>query len=108
LTSLYAQYVLEREGFETIENDYGFATFKIEEDECYIRDIFVKKEHREKSIASELADFIMDRARTAGCRYLTGSVFADEDGTPSLKVLLAYGFSLSNVEGDMIYFKKEI
>lgn len=106
--SLYADYVWEREGFETIEDEYGFATFKVDGEGCYIRDIFVSKTMRCTAHASGYADQIAGKARERGCTYLTGSVFADCDGTASLKVLLAYGFKLSHALDDMIYFRKEL
>jgi GNAT superfamily N-acetyltransferase len=104
--SLYAQYVKEREGYDTIEDEYGFATFKIDGEECYIRDIFVVNGFREHGSAAKLADFIADHAKKVGCTHLLGSVYVDEQGTASLKVLLGYGFKLSHADGNMIYFKK--
>ncbi len=113
--SLYADYIREREGFETIEDDKGFATYKFNYTRdcdghcyCYIRDIFVKPEFRRSRAASHYADLISEKARLADFTHLLGSVYIDEEGTTSLKVLLGYGFKLSHTDGNLIYFKKEL
>lgn len=108
--SLYAEYIKERENFEIIEDERGFATFKtFENGECYIRDIFVRKEYRKSNIASMYADQITEIAKRRGCTYLTGTVSPKANGsTISMAVLLGYGFKLLDSQNDKIVFIKEI
>ena len=109
MESNYALYIKEREGKEIIEDSKGFATFTINEDNCYIVDIFVKEEYRQENIASKYADEITMIAKENGCKYLTGSVCPKAHGSDtSLKVLLAYGFKLESSVNNFIYFRKEI
>lgn len=107
--SLYGDYIKEREDFDIVENKFGFATFKITGEECYIRDIYVMPEFRQLDIASGLANQVTDIAKENGCKWLLGSVAVNSKGsTPSLKVLLGYGFDLFSYQNGLILFKKEI
>lgn len=109
MKSLYAQYILEREDFEIIESEKGFATFQIKDGLCYIRDIFVKRELRDKRVAADMADQITLIAKERGCVELIGSVCPEARGaTSSLKVLLAYGFKLKSSQNNLILFTKGI
>lgn len=109
MKSLYAQYIKEREDYETIETSFGFASFKIENEDCYIRDIYVHPDYRKDHAASILADQVVVLAKKQGCRRLLGSVCPETNGsTTSLKVLLSYGFQLLKAEDNFISFSKEI
>lgn len=107
--SLYGQYIQEREGKSIVENECGFATYKIFGDECYIVDIFIKKEHRRSSQASSLADHISAMAKEAGCKYLTGTCVPSTSGaTESMKAMFGYGFKLHACVEDKIILIKEL
>ena len=102
-----ASYFSEREGFESIVTDEGFATYRINGEECYIRDIWVHKDFRKKGVASEMADDIARIAITKGCKFLTGSVsVTDPNSTANTMVLLAYGFKIESVVNYGIVFRK--
>jgi GNAT superfamily N-acetyltransferase len=104
-----AQYFREREDFDCILRDEGFATYKISGDECYIKDIFVSADYRKKGIAAEMADDIARIAIAKGCKYLTGSVCTTANGAhASLLVLLAYGFKIHSAVQYGIYFRKTL
>jgi hypothetical protein len=102
-----AAYLKEREGFDSIINDMGFASYRISGDECYIRDIFVYPDFRKSNVASEIADEIARIAIISGCKYISGSVSTLANGaTDSTKVLLAYGFKIhSAIEGGILFRK---
>ena len=107
--SLYKDYIKEREGFECLENDLGFASYKITGEECYIRDIYVVPEKRKSDEATMLATLIEDKAIAQGCKWLTGTVDPRfESRTTSTKVLLAYGFKIHSVSSNSIVFVKEL
>lgn len=109
MSSHYANYIKEREGLGIVEDSRGFATYKISGEECYIKDIFVKACFRTQSVASEFADKITEIAKSSGCKYLTGTVVPQAEGsTISLKVLLGYGFKLLSSKENLIIFIKEI
>ena len=107
--SLYGEYILEREGYSIVETAAGFATFKVNGVECYLRDLYVKPQFRKDGVAAALADEVQKRAKEMGATILLGSVCVGMLGdTDSLKVLLAYGMKMCGVNGDFIYFNKEI
>lgn len=105
----FAAYLKEREGVELLETDDGFAIFNIKGEECYIRDIYVWPELRQKGIASRLADEISSIAKLAGCKILTGSVCPTLKGsTTSIDVLRGYGFKLHSATNNLIFFSKDL
>lgn len=112
MTSLYSKCIMEKEGKEIIEEEHGYATYEfLEDNTCYIVDIFVEKEYRNDLYASKLADKITDIAKERGCTMLVGSVCLDMGGVDSsVKVLHKYGMRISHIDDNdnMIYFKKEI
>jgi GNAT superfamily N-acetyltransferase len=108
--SQYAEYLRERTYDQIIETEKGFVTWRhLEEKRVYIVDIFVHRDFRGKGVASELADEVVKMAKKAGCKELIGIVaVAAKNSTDSIKVLLAYGMTLSGVTADGVIFRKEI
>lgn len=107
--SLYGQYLKEREGFEIIENDYGFASYKCIGQECYLRDLYVVPNKRKSHVASDLADQICEIGKQNGCKYLSGSVSPeDPNATRNIQVLIAYGMRLVRSTNDLLWFIKEL
>ncbi len=107
--SLYADYLHETGQKHILEREWGFATYHIRGQECYIEDIYVTEEKRKQHSASELAQHIETIAKAAKCKYLTGSVnTAIKDPTTSMKVLLAYGFKFLRSEPAIVWFVKEL
>lgn len=107
--SHFANYLKERSNEDLLEFEEGFVSYKIFGQECYIKDIYVAPEHREKGLASSIADEVTKIAKEAGCKFLTGSVCPSaKNSHVSLLVLLGYGMRLLRAEHDMVYFIKEI
>lgn len=107
--SLYASYISEREIGNVLETDRGFATYFINGQECYIRDIYVLPDFRQTNEAAKMADKISTIAKERGCSHLLGTVVPQaNNSTTSIKVLLSYGFKLLRSETSMIYFIKEL
>lgn len=107
MPSHYALYLKERENLEVLETIEGFAVYAIIKEECYIRDIYIQPEYRQKGAASKIADAIAIIAKEKGCKILTGSVDPIAKGsTESLKVLLGYQMSLHSISNGLIFFTK--
>lgn len=107
--SMFAKYKFEREGIRTIETEWGFATYLMGEEECYIQDIYVIPPARKSGQAIKLADTIAEIAKRNGCKILTGSVdIRSRTATESTKVLLAYGMKISHINDPMIIFCKDL
>lgn len=107
--SLYGDYIKEREGKEILENEHGFFTYKIDGDECYIEDIFIKKESRLNGIGKKMALTISEIAKANGCRFLTGTCIPSTNGaTDSMKAMLSFGFKIHSATNDRIVLWKEL
>lgn len=107
--SLWARYREERGEAKFIEYDWGFISYSINGEECYIQDYYIIPEKRGEGLAWKLAKEVEKRALDAGCKYLTGSVIVgSKDDTKSLKILLHYGMKLLSVNGNIIYMIKEL
>lgn len=107
--SLYAQYVIERERAEIIEQDWGFAVYKLHKDHVYLQDIYVIEQERKNGRGVELMNEVASRAKMAGLTQMIGSVapstpFADS----MLKIMQGLGFKLLSASEDMVYLIKEI
>ena len=106
---LLASYFKEREDFDSLVTEEGFATYKIFGEECYIRDIFVQPDYRKRGYASVLADSIAHIAKQKGCKFLSGSVSTTANNTTaSTKILMAYGFEIVKAVNDGIWFRKDL
>lgn len=107
--SQYADYIKEREDFNTIETSYGFITYKIQGDECYARDIYVAPQFRSYKTAYLLIEAVRWAAKAAGCRYLLGTINPETRGAGrSLKLMQYYGFKEIKQVNDLIVLQKEI
>lgn len=107
--SNYGLYISEREGFDIVESDKGFATFKISGEECYIRDIYIRPEFRDKDIAKQTLDKVCEIAKSKGCTHITGSIDTnDKNATNNLKAAFVYGYKILRNSYSMIMLIKEI
>ena len=108
-TDLWSMYFKEREGYDVIDTGKGVASYIINGETCYIRDIFIHPDYRHTGEGSLIADAITVNAREKGCKYLTGSVVPSTNGaTLSLFAMLKYGFKLKEAQQDFIILIKEI
>lgn len=104
-----AAYLKEREGFDSIIKDEGFAAYRIEGDTCQIYDIFVHSDYRMKNIATEMAQEIEAIAKRSGCTYLTGTtITTGRNSTESVKFILSYGMKIHGTVQNAIIFRKEL
>jgi len=107
--SLYAQYLAERSNVNIIEKDTGYITYIFTKDYCYIEDIYVVPEARGTKLASNLAKEVAEEALKHGYKKLLGSVCISANGAErNVAYMLNYGYKIKSLEGDMIYFIKDI
>lgn len=107
--SLYAEYLKEREDFETIESEDGFIVYRIYGTQIFIRDLYVKVEKRNQGEGTRLAHLLVEIGKREGCTSLATSVCPTAGGsTVSLKAILAYGFELQRSTENLIFLQKKI
>lgn len=109
MASLFAKYKKEREGTIVIETSKGFVTALELENHFYIEDIYILPEFRRAKEATKLTDRMVEKAKKLGYKKLLGSVDIKANNcTESLKAVLSYGFKLYSIDGNTIYFEREI
>lgn len=107
--SLWAEYVKETLGREVIETDYGFASYHVRGDDCYLEDLYVVPEFRRAGGATRLGELVREKAIKAGCKSLTTTVNCTfKDPSTSLKACLSYGFQIHQTGQNFIVLRKEI
>lgn len=110
--SHYADYLKEAFNREVIEDERGFISFYILPEMptvCCFLDIYVAPKFRGMDEANTLEELAIDWAREHGCQKVLGSLNM-KISTPerSMKKFLKYGYKLSHVNGDFMYFIKDI
>jgi N-acetylglutamate synthase-like GNAT family acetyltransferase len=111
LSKMFEDYAEERGfGIRIFETEYGFATYYLNEDSCYIEDIYVIPDKRKSYIASKMADEISKIAKQKGICLLYGSVNKlAKSADASRKVLVCYGFTkLEQDDEELEWYIKEI
>lgn len=111
--SLYANYIKERLNDDIIETNDGFLTYRYIDWEgqkaVYIIDLYVIPSKRQSGLATQLANTVIDEAKTKGCTIAIGSVSTvTKTKDQSVKVLIAYGMKEVVQGPDYIYFSKPI
>lgn len=107
--SLWADYQKERLGYDSIETESGFVTFKITGAVCEIFDIYVRPEDRRGRKAWALVDEVVETARQQRATLLVGYIWPNLPGAEgSMSAHLAYGFRLGSSENGKIIMTKDI
>lgn len=106
---MWSLYVKEKSGVETVSDEHGFLCYKIHGEECYLEDIFILPEYRQRGIGSDLLDKVTEIAKEAGCRFLSSCIRPSEStSTLSMKAHLSKGFRIYSSHENRILMIKEI
>jgi ribosomal protein S18 acetylase RimI-like enzyme len=107
--SLYAEYLKELENRDTVEHEWGFATFSTNGDFCYLDNIYVKPDHRRSRLATALANEVELIAKSRGCKILIGTIVPSLPGsTDRLVAALSFGLKLQSSRDNFIFLQKDI
>ncbi len=108
--SLFGIYVQETMGFDIIENEKGFITYKfLENDDCYVDHLFIHPGFRQSGEGTALGLQITTLAKDAGCKRLVANVNTKfKYPTQAIKAFLAFGFKIDFAIKDFICISKEI
>ena len=109
MESNYAKYIREREGLSIIEHEFGFVTYSINKNICFIHDLFIVPESRRLGLASHICNQVVKNAIEKNCDILKGSVCPQaENATEALKFQLDYGMQLESSNLYTIVLSKRI
>lgn len=107
--TLFANYISEREGKRIIEDERGFLIYKIQGDECYLAEGFVREDARGGSAFSDLLRHVYATAQSEGCKVVTANIhLADKGAMRTLKAVLNRGFRVASASSDVLLIVKEI
>jgi GNAT superfamily N-acetyltransferase len=107
--TLYAAFIKERENFDSVEEEYGFATYQIRGNLVYLRDVYVIPKERQKGYASLLSDRVAEISKKQGCpKNFTTVACLDPNEGLNIQIVTLYGFKFTQTNGQLSYFEKEL
>lgn len=107
--SSYFNYIRESRGMNVVAGAYGFATYLINGEECYVEDVYVEPDFRRTGIGSEFIDRLKIIAKEKKCKALTTTVGCRiKDPEVSLISCLNVGFKVFSAVNDTIFLRMEI
>jgi len=109
MSSFYAQYVEEREGAITIENDKGFISYKFDGDYLFIVDLFIAKPYRRTKAGSQFGKQIEAIARLNGkigimCTAANNALNYKE----AVQFIKSNGYKIISGTDEQTYFIKDL
>ena len=110
---MYKAYLEEYQpGRSLFHNNDGYATYLIRGEECYLDNIYIVPEKRRTGAGTAITDAVAEIAKEKGCKYLTGTIFTDQNNldrqTKSMEIFLSYGMKISKAVQDTIWLAKEL
>lgn len=101
--TLYAKYIKEREGFDILEGEYSFCTYKIRNEECFIGHMYVDPEHRQKSLSRLMVEQLIIIAKENNCNALVGTIdLRDRGASNTMLAALKDGFKIYEANNNVI------
>lgn len=99
----------ERLGMEVFESDHGFITFKVNDEEVFIQDMFVRDGYRKQYVGRELVKRVEEVAKENGKKFVTATILPSAGGsTVSLIGALSIGFKLIGASNNCVIIGKEV
>lgn len=107
--SSYFNYIKECRGLDVVGGAYGFATYLISGEECYIEDVYVEPDHRKTGIGAQFIDRIKMIAKEKKCKILTTTVnLTHKSPETSLVACFHVGFKIFSANNGTIFLKMEL
>lgn len=114
--SLHSQYILEREGRESIERLHSFATYSIgikeERPTFFIHDVFITKAYRESEELQYLFNNLWNEAISNNCNVLMCAVSTkDANLSKNIRVFTKFKFEYRpdlSQDSELLYFSQSI
>jgi len=107
--TLYAKYIKERDDREILEDEFGFITYKISGEECYINDMCIDLSERSGSRGRNLIEQLKEIALKLGCTFISANIYlADKGSSNTLFASLKVGFKVVKANHDILFIVKKI
>lgn len=109
MLSLYGRYIKEYSNTDIYESNEGFFTFRINDDECFVEDLYIAPEYRRDGMGNKFANKIENIAKENGCKYIMCTVCKNaSDPNRSSLFIRNNGYIVDKVTDNGIFYKKEI
>ena len=106
MSSLYARYVKEKYGQETIEEEYGFITYILSDTVCRVETLYVTPEARRSGIGTSLGNRLVEELPKT-IKYLVCEIDTSAlHGLESFAAIASFGFEILNTNGSLITMVK--
>jgi GNAT superfamily N-acetyltransferase len=106
--NLYQEYVKERANLETIWDESFFVSYKIDKDELFISDMFIKKSARGSKL-QDVINALIEIAKKNGCKVLSGNIALNDPGNSrTMRAALKVGFRIAAANASAILIIKAL
>lgn len=107
--SLFAKYLKDRQGIEVLESEFGFITYKLNGEECFIVDMGVDEKFRLQGHGLKLLNQLEKIADENGAKVITGNIHLwDVNASNTLIAALKQGFKVVRAESNILLISKII
>lgn len=107
--SLWADYLKERLGQDSIERDFGFLVYKVQGIVCEICELYVSPAVRSSGRGRELVSEVIEIAKQQNCVTLIAYVWPGLPGSESvLSSSFKFGFQLAGADAGRIMITKDL
>lgn len=106
---MWLEYMRERFGYLTIENDVGFVCYTIRPPFVALEEIYINREHRRLGKGTEFLVELSQIGKAHNCTHIWAQVFAHDKNAPStLMASFRSGFEMAEAKDGRIVLIKEI
>lgn len=106
---MWLNYQKERFGYESIEEEWGFALYQVMPPNLWVREFYIKPEHRGNKHGVGLMDRLSVIAGERSCKNLVCEIWANDRGAArTLSCVIGFGFQVVSAEGGRIILGKVI
>lgn len=105
----YANYIKERTGGSLYEDKNGFFTYRIEDKDFYVDELYVVKRNRNSGIGRQYSELIDKIAKDNKCsRCICTVCVRAKNYQDSFNFIKKMGYEVSKSEYTLIYLVKEL
>lgn len=109
MTSMYEEYIKEREFLKIIKTDKGFITYRVNGDTCLINDYFVLPEFRKNGHGYFLANSVFEICKEIGINKVECRTDNRANGYALSKFTIEnFGFELTKEENEIGFYEMEV
>lgn len=108
-STMYADYIKERDGQEVFENADGFAFYRVSGPECFIAEMYVRPEKRTAGAGRAIVNDLSKVAIEEGCEFLSGNIFVkSHTSTDAVAASILSGFKVVAADNGVISIIKPL